>query len=569
LSKEIDKKENLMRISLLILVVGVAIALIIAGCSSNTATTPPVTTPAQTTANTPAQTVNPPVQTTTTAPAITASTASATSKPSASPVSSKSGGILRWVETVSPSTPIGLPSECSGPSGLTPQIALETLLKEQLGGAIKPGLVASYDVSTNPPSLTFHLQKGVKFSDGTDFNAQAAKWNLDKIKASALYASNAANWKSIDVVDDYTIKVSFNTWLNTIIPDFCNQMTYQISPAAYDKNGIDWIRWHMVGTGPFLMTDFQRDVTLTAARNPNYWQPGKPYLDGFKYFFVSDEMTREALFKSGGADVLNTNGNGQMANRLKDAGYIIVTQIAGPNMLVPDSANSDSPWSNLKVRQAAEYAIDKGSISTTFGFGWWTAVYQFSNPASMSYDSSLTPRKYDVAKAKQLLTEAGYPNGFKTSIIASPLQINRDMVIAIQAQLAKVGIQAEAQFPESAKWTEISTNTWKNAILVTGIFDRGNQNATFNYFLGVPATTWKSVLRPDGWAETLAASKSAPNQDPALLKKLEKMVDDNVLCIPIEAGNNAWVMTKNVQDTGEGTRGQANWIEPQDTWMSK
>jgi ABC-type transport system substrate-binding protein len=280
-------------------------------------------------------------------------------------------------------------------------------------------------------------------------------------------------------------------------------------------------------------------------------------------------MTREALFKSGGADVLNTNGNGQMANRLKDAGYNVVTQIAGPNMLVPDSANADSPWSNLKVRQAAEYAIDKESIATTFGFGWWTAVYQFSNPASMAYDSSLTPRKYDVAKAKQLLTDAGYPNGFKTSLIASPLQINRDMVIAIQAQLAKIGIQADVQFPETSGWTSYSTGTWKNAILVTGIFDRGNQNLTFNYFLGVPATTWKSVMKPDGWADTLTASKTAPNQDPILLKKLEKMVDDNVLCIPIEAGNNAWVMTKNVQDTGEGTLGQANWIEPQDAWLSK
>jgi peptide/nickel transport system substrate-binding protein len=205
-------------------------------------------------------------------------------------------------------------------------------------------------------------------------------------------------------------------------------------------------------------------------RNPNYWEKGKPYLDGFKYFFVGDELTRVALFKSGGAEVLNTNGNGRIGNALKDAGYNIVTQLLGPNMLVPDSANPDSPWSNLKVRQAAEYAIDKESIATTFGAGWWRAVYQFSNPSSKAYDSTIAPRKYDVAKAKQLLTEAGYPNGFKTSLIAAPLQLNRDVVLAIQAQLAKVGIQADTQFPESAKWSEISTNTWKNAILYTSVF---------------------------------------------------------------------------------------------------
>jgi ABC-type transport system substrate-binding protein len=559
--------------TILILVIGLACVLIITSCSS-TVTAPvttPITTNPATTTLAPA-TTNVATSTSVPKPSITSSVAPTSAparSPSASAVSSKYGGILRWVEAIGPTTPIGLPSECNGPSGLTPQISLETLLKEQLGGAVTPGLAASYDVSTAPPSLTFHLQKGVKFSDGTDFNAQAAKWNLDKIKASTLYASNVANWKSIDIVDDSTIRVSFNTWLNTIIPDFCNQMTYQISPTAYDKNGIDWIRWHFVGTGPFLMTDFQRDVSLTAVRNPNYWQPGKPYLDGFKYFFVGDEMTREALFKSGGAEVIQTNGSGPMANRLKDAGYNIVTQLNGPSVLVPDSANADSPWSNLKVRQAAEYALDKESMSTTFGAGWWKAVYQFSNPASKAYDSSLAPRKYDVAKAKQLLTEAGYPNGFKTALIANPLQLNRDVVLAIQAQLAKVGIQAETQFPENAKWSEISSNTWKNALLWSSAFDRGNQNVTFNYFLGTPSRTWKSIMKPAGWADTLTASIAAPAQDAALLKKMEKMVDDNVLVIPVIAGSNIWAMTKNVQDTGEGSRGQAAWIEPQDTWLSK
>lgn len=528
-----------MKNTLFVLVIFMVCALIITGC--NTATTSPsATTPA----------------------------ASKITSPSAPP--KISGGVLRWLEAIGPTTPIGLPAECSGPSGLTPQISLETLLKEQFGGAIKPGLAASYDVSTNPPSLTFHLQKGVKFSDGTDFNAQAAKWNLDQVKTSTLYASNTANWKSIDVVDDSTIRVSFNTWLNTIIPDFCGQMTNQISPTAFNKNGIDYMRWHLVGTGPFIQTDFQKDVSLTAVRNPNYWQQGKPYLDGFKYSFIGDPMTREALFKSGGADVIQTNGNAQMANRLKDAGYNIVTQLNGPNVLVMDSANADSPWSNLKVRQAAEYALDKEAMSKTLGAGWWQAVYQFSNPGSLAYDSTIAPRKYDVAKAKQLLKDAGYPNGFKTSIIANPLGLNKDLVLAVQDQLSSVGIIADAQFPDTSKWTtDYSLGTWKNGILVSSLFDRGNQNTTFNYFLGVPATTWKSVARPDGWKELLEASKATPNQDVTILKKLEKIVDDNVLCIPLTAGNNVWAMMKNVQDTGEGTRGQSSWINPEDAWMNK
>jgi peptide/nickel transport system substrate-binding protein len=564
--------------ALLVLVICAVCSLIITGCGTdtNTNTTPaptPISTSKTTTPLTSAVTNNlsPTVASKTSPQPGIATPVAPIASPSTSGASSKSGGVLRWVEAIGPTSPIGLPAECSGPSGLTPQISLQTLLREQLDGSVKTGLASSYDIVADAakPSITFHLQKGVKFSDGSDFNATAVKWNLDSINASKLYVSTASNWKSIEVINDNTIRVNLNVWQNTVIPGFCNLLSYQISPAAFEKNGIDWIRWHLVGTGPFVQTDFQRDVSLTAARNLNYWESGKPYLDGFKYFFVSDELTRTALFKSGGADVLQTNGNGRIANELKADGYNIVTQLNGPNVLVMDSANPSSPWGNLKVRQAAEYALDKESIAKTFGFGWWEATNQFSITTSQAYDPTIAARKYDVAKAKQLLSEAGYPAGFKTTIIASPLQLNRDVVLAVQSQLGKVGIQAEVQFPENAKWTEISSNTWNNALLYTSIFTRGNQNETFSYFMGTPATTWKSALRPTNWKETLDASKAASEQDPVVLKKLENMIFDNVICIPIASSTSLWAMTDKVHDTGAGTRGQSNWIEPQNSWLSK
>lgn len=539
-------------------------ALIVTGCGTAAGTTPAATTAAATTpavANT-----TPPASKVPSSPSV-----SSIASPSTSAVSSKYGGVARYAEANGPSMPIGMPAECTGPSSLTPQLCLQTLLKEQLDGSLTPGLASSYDVVTDPanPSLTFHLQKGIKFSDGTDFNAQAVKWNLDKIKPSPYYLSTTSNWKSVEVIDDSTVRVNFNVWQNGVVRRFADPLAYQISPTAFDKNGIDWIRWHLVGTGPFLQTDFQRDVSLTTVRNPNYWEKGKPYLDGFKYVFVSDVLTRAALFQSGGVDAFQITGNAKTASELKAAGYNIVTQLSGPNLLLMDSINSDSPWSNLKVRQAAEYALDRESIATTFGAGWWTAVYQFSSTNSKAYDPTITPRKYDVSKAKQLLTEAGYPTGFKTSLIASPLQTNRDVVLAIQANLAAVGIQADVQFPEMAKWTDISSNPWKNAVLYTSVFESGNQNETFNSFMGVPPTTWKSVIRPTNWKETLDASKATAAPDPVLLKKLETMIYDNAMCIPVISGTVIWAMANNVHDIGSGTRGQTYWIEPQDTWLSK
>jgi peptide/nickel transport system substrate-binding protein len=213
------------------------------------------------------------------------------------------------------------------------QLSLEPLLKEQLDGTLLPRLVTSYEVDANlkTPSITFHLRKGVKFHDGSDLNAKAVKWNLDSQIKESLFSS-PRYWASVDIIDDYTIKIPLKVWRNSLMPAFAVNMVYMVSPTAYEKNGIDWMRWNMVGTGPFKHVDFKRDVSVTTEKSPNYWNSGKPYLDGVQYLFVADEMTRVALFKAGGGDILNTNRNGRLAAEFQALGYKILTQ---PTVLQP------------------------------------------------------------------------------------------------------------------------------------------------------------------------------------------------------------------------------------------
>jgi peptide/nickel transport system substrate-binding protein len=548
-------------------------AFVIAGCgSSSPATTvaPTTTTaaakPAATTsgATQPAVTTAAPAVTTTAAPKPTGAT------PTASPTTGakKTGGTLTWIAGSGPPGPIGYPPEVTGPSGVTPQISLQPLLKEMLDGSIQPNLISSYEVDTGAkdPSVTMHVQKGIKFHDGTDFNGQAVKWNLDLVKATPYYAAATAAWKSIELVDDATVRIHFTNWQNTLVRNLCDTMTYMVSPTAFNKNGIDWMRYNMVGTGPFIQDNYQRDVVLTGKKNPNYWETGKPLLDAYKYLFVSDELTAVALYKSGGGDVIQSSNPTILAD-LATTNNIISVYL-GPTSLFADSANPESPWSNLKVRQAAEYAIDKEGMAKTFGYGYKSA-YQFSTSASMAYDSTIAGRKYDVAKAKQLMIEAGYPSGFKTQIMAGPIFLNKDAVLAVQNFLSKIGIQAEAIFPASAAWSDISTNPWKNAIIFSSVNEWGNQNATFNYFLGAPPTINKSVIKPEGWKELLDASKATASPDPVMLKKMENMVYDNVMAIPMYYMANNFVFRTYVKDHGEGTRGQSNWHEPQNIWLDK
>ncbi len=556
------------------LIVLLIVAFIITGCGTSSPTpTPAATTTAA--ASTPAATAPATAVPSSTTPAATkpaATTPAATSPTASTPATGKYGGFVRSIDPSSPATPIGVPWETSGVSGTFMQISLQTPLKEQIDGAITPGLASSFDVVTDPanPSVTLHFQKGVKFQDGTDFNAQAVKWNYDKIIASNMYPNVTSFWKSLEVIDDYTLKINMTTWLNKSLGSFGNSVSFMVSPTALEKNGIDWMRWHMVGTGAYVQTDFQRDVSLTTAKNPNYWEQGKPYLDKLQYLFVADEMTRIALFKSGGAEILNTAGNGRVALDFQNAGYKIITQPSGTAILVPDSLNADSPWSNQKVREAADYAIDRESIAKTFGYGFWTPNYQLSEPTSAAFDKTIPGRKYDVAKSKQLLTEAGYPNGFKTKIIALNT-FDSNVVAAVQSYLGKVGIQGEIELVQQAKYNTyaFTSATWNNALIVGTQTAWANPTTGLNGGFGIPSTSWQSTAKPAGWKEALNAAMVTAKLEPAMVQKVERMAYDYAMVIPLYSSMAMWAVNPNVMDSGLGTRGASQWWEPQNMWLSK
>jgi ABC-type transport system substrate-binding protein len=145
---------------------------------------------------------------------------------------------------------------------------MEPLLHATAAGELKPWLAESYKVADDLTSITFNLRKGVKFQDGTDFNAQAAKWNLD----NQIQAKRQPYWKSVEVIDDYTIRLNLTQWQNSILSFLADETdSWMVSPAAFQKNGIDWMRKNPVGTGPFKFVSFASDTGLKTVRNPDYW----------------------------------------------------------------------------------------------------------------------------------------------------------------------------------------------------------------------------------------------------------------------------------------------------------
>jgi peptide/nickel transport system substrate-binding protein len=540
-----------MKKAVFLLAILVLVLSVLTGCAqSSTVTSQPITSKATTTA--PAQTTAVPVTTTTS---------------SNTPVN---GGNFRYITATGPGGPFGVPWNSTGGNTFSMQFCLQVLVREMLDTSLQPCLAESYstDTSAEHPSVTFNLKKGIKFSDGTDFNAQAVKWCLDNdAKTGSLQLAQTTNWKSVEVVDDYTIRVTLKTWQNTALRPFASASGYIISPTAYQKNGVDWANYNMVGTGAFTQSEFLRDVSMTVVKNPNYWEQGKPYLDKLQYVFITDLLTAEASFKTGAGDCIQCYTD-QMADNLKKAGYKIISYPGFAYTMYPDGKNTDSPWSNPKVRQAAEYAINKDAIAAAMGYGTWTTSYQVSPKTSPAYDSNLTPRKYDVAKAKQLLAEAGYASGFKTSLINAPTGGNKDVALAIQADWKAVGIDATLENPQTDAWTVMQRGTWKNGVLFGAGALSANPIAGFNTYT-TSGTMFLSVKRPDGFNDLYAAAVSSPQLDPTLAQKCEDAMYNESTTIPLFITPTTWAVTDKVQDAGLGTGGIFSQFDCQKLWLSK
>jgi peptide/nickel transport system substrate-binding protein len=537
-------------VSLTILLV---LTFLIAGCSSPS---PPTTTPIIT-----------PVPTSTTPTPVTTTKKPVVATPTGS---NKYGGLIRWIDPAVPVTAMGWNAEATSASVFSMQLCLQTLLKEQADGKIIPGLAESYEVVTNSesPSITFHLRKDIKFLDGSDFNAEAAKWNLEKIKAGGLNANVTNLWNSFDIIDDYTVRVNLAAWSNRQIREFAGSIAYMVSPSAYEQNGLEWMRWNMVGTGAFLQKKFVKDVRLDVVRNPDYYVQGKPYLDGIQVLYVPDERIRIALYKSGGAEILTLGDSPGYAADLAKEGFKILSQPTGATVLVPDSGNADSPWSNPQVRLAMEYALDKEAIGAKFGHGYYTPAYQLSRPTSMAYAAVLPARQYDISKAEQLLSEAGYPHGFQTQIIV-PAGFNMDIAADVQYYLDAVGIQAEIAIEDPATLTKPKGDTLENYLVIKPSAEWINPNTGFNSFWETSGFGFKNLSKPAGWDEAFAASDTSLDPNSELVQKLETLAYNDAMVTPLYYGVFLWAMTGNIEDSGIGTRGMATWFEPQNTWLSK
>jgi peptide/nickel transport system substrate-binding protein len=444
----------------------------------------------------------------------------------------------------------GYPPRMAGTARDSAPPFFDRLLRVGDDGKYKPELALSWDTSKDGKAITFKLRQGVQFHDGTPFNAQAVKSNLDNlIPPNATILSGIT---SVDVVDDYTVKLNLSSYNNLILHHFAaNPATYMYSPEALKKNGADWAITHPVGTGPFMLKDYQPNISLTLVKNPNYWQKGLPYLDGIQITQVADPMSQMITFKAGQAHAIY-DATATATVQLRDDGYPV--QMAPGSFIAInfDTKNSEI-FSKPKVRQAIEYAIDKEAICKGPGQGLYTPVYQILPNTSPDYNKACPPRKYDPAKAKKLLAEAGYPNGFSFKFFILD-NVWRDGWVAVQSYLNAVGIKMEVNY--------VSVSVY-NLMRAGGKIEAGaagyhsypsssNTLFTLDSFWRSNSAIWQYVVRPAGIDEFIDQAKLS--RDPAAITKINrqilKLLYDDATIVPIWLNPRIAVVDKSVQNAG-------------------
>jgi peptide/nickel transport system substrate-binding protein len=450
--------------------------------------------------------------------------------------------------------------------------SLESILRVDPIGNLAPGLATSWKQDAASKSITFALRKGVKFHDGTDWNAQAAKWNLDQLIGSKNLGTAAMS--STEVIDDYTVKLNLSLWDSTVIYYLAEgSIGLMISPAAYQKNGDAWAQKNPVGTGPFQIASWQKDVKQVYKKFNSYWQEGKPYLDEIDWVLIQDPLTKVASLQSGEVDVI-TEVDFPSAKKLESDGKYTVAR-ATPAFLgiASDSKNADSPFSKLQVRQALDFAIDKKSISDSVALGYWKPANQLAIPGSKAENAYVNSSStYNVQKAKQLLDAAGFSAGFKCTLYMANVPPYSLLFPAVQNYLKAVNIDATLQAIDSAGYVQtVMMGGWKNGL--TGIATQSGDAVKMLAGTYDPnSIRWGSKYIPPELADTVNKASSATDDASrtTLSQQAEKLAYDNGVVTWVAMIQAVCISRQGTQGHGLFTNATAayEWT-PSDAWKAK
>ncbi|WP_037289087.1 ABC transporter substrate-binding protein [Saccharibacillus sacchari] len=434
----------------------------------------------------------------------------------------------------------------------------DTLLVRNADGSLGPSLATEWEQSDDGLSYTLKLKEGVKFQDGTPFNAEAVKYNFDSIIYPETKAANALAllrpYKSSEVIDEYTIKLNLETASQAFLGNLSQGMLSIVSPTAAKEKGEDFGK-NPIGTGPFKFVSWSENAEIKLERNPDYaWGSSEAkntkaaYLDHLTFKIVPEEATRIGGVQSGQVLAAETVPPQNIVALESDpnAQLFKTNTIGLPYTLFFNLEKK--PWDELKARQAVQLAVDVDTIVKTLYLGTYERAWSSLTPGILGYDESLEGKiAPNLDKANALLDELGWVKGADGIrekdgqrltlhyVDGSPNREKRnDIAAMIREQLKAIGVETEVEITQ-----DIATVVFQNWDY--DLYGNSQVNADPNSLSAFYHSTKEGERRTlnglsdpevDKWLEEAGVEKDDAKRV-ELYKKVQQYISDQALILPI------------------------------------
>jgi peptide/nickel transport system substrate-binding protein len=328
------------------------------------------------------------------------------------------------------------------------------------GTALEPSLAEKWEISPDGLTYTFHLRQGVVFSDGTPLKASDVKFSINRAKTN-----KKSDWtftleplKDIATPDDSTVVMTLNQPWAPFLSDIAMFSNSIISEAFVTKIGEDKLVEQTMGTGPFALVEWKKGEYITLKKNDKYWDKGKPHLDQIKITVVPDDNSRILQLQGGEIDGMYDVPLNRVADLEKDAKFSVIKFTSTYNNFIALNIRN-APLSDVKVRQALNYATDKQALIKVVNFGIGEVSNSFMPNGALYWNKDQTGYPFDLDKAKGLIKESSIPNGGKIAIqIRSGAASALQLATALKDMWGKIGIDLDIQQLEQA----IATDNYRN-----------------------------------------------------------------------------------------------------------
>jgi dipeptide transport system substrate-binding protein len=456
----------------------------------------------------------------------------------------------------------------------------DTLVEFKRGSLdLVPGLAEKWDEAADARSFTFHLRHGVKFQSTAyftptrDFNADDVVFTFKRMidpgdpfqkahPVSFPYLTDLGydkNIASVQKLDDYTVRFTLKTpdvvFVRNIAMEFASIVSAEYAAQLLKSGKPEDINLKPVGTGAFVFRDYQKDATIRYDANPTYWNKKDVHIDKLVFSITPDAAVRMQKLASGECQVTSFARPADIATARRDPKLAVLSGV-GFNVAYVGYNTTHKPLDNVLVRRALDMAVDKQAIIRTVYEGAATVATNPMPPSQWSYNAALKDAPHDPAKARELLRQAGFPDGFTITLWAMPVQRGynpnaRLMAQLIQSDWAKIGVKANIVSYEWAEYNKrAKTNGEHDAILYGWLGDNGDPDNWLGTTLGCDAVHGSNVAK---WCnkqfdDLLAKARLVTDQKARtkLYEEAQVVFKDQVPYTPIAHANTYQPISKRV-----------------------